>query len=300
MQSTQKTQAEIPDQRILQLNDKIILISDFFIDDFVGGAALNDEEIFVTLNKHYDVQKIKSRYLYPGFIQENLDSFFIISNFFGISPSIRQSIEDKCKYILYCHDYKFVQHTNPAVYPNFIVPPNELININFHKNSSAIVCQTDFQKNIYDKNLNLPEKTINFSGNLWSEHHLNLLEKLGSESKSSHKCAVINSPYPQKGTKQSQEYCRQNNIPFDTIKDPDYESFLKFLSMYSSLAFHPSTPETCCRLVLEAKMMGLEIHTNELIGASYEPWYNKNGLELINVMRNKKENLLKIIRDVRR
>ena len=40
------------------MTDKIILISDF-IDDFVGGAALNDEEIYNTLKKHYDVQKIK-------------------------------------------------------------------------------------------------------------------------------------------------------------------------------------------------------------------------------------------------
>ena len=282
------------------MSDRIILISDFFIDDFVGGAALNDEEIFVTLNKHYDVQKIKSRYLYPGFIQENLDSFFIISNFFGIEPSLKHYIQENCKYILYCHDYKFVQHTNPALYPNFKVPSNELINIDFHKKAAAIVCQTGFQKDIYDRNIGEPEKTINFSGNLWSESHLNLLEKLGNDPRPLDKCAVINSPYPQKGTKQSQEYCKQNNIPFDTIKDPDYESFLKFLSMYSSLAFHPSTPETCCRLVLEAKMLGLKVHTNELIGASYEPWYDRNGLSLINTMRSKKEDLLELIRNVRR
>ena len=64
------------------MNDKVILISDFFIDDFVGGAALNDEEIYKLLSERFDVQKIKSRYLYEGFIQENLDSFFIISNKF--------------------------------------------------------------------------------------------------------------------------------------------------------------------------------------------------------------------------
>jgi len=281
------------------LNDKIILVSDFFIDDFVGGAALNDEEIFVTLNKHYDVQKIKSRYLYPGFIQENLDSFFIISNFFGIEPSIRQTIEDNCKYILYCHDYKFVHHTNPALYPNFIVPPNQLINISFHQKAKAIICQTAFQKNIYDKNLKFAEKTINFSGNLWSDTHLEFIQAL-SHNKKNNKYAVVDSPYPQKGTAQSIKFCQDNNLDFDVIKNPDYECFLQTLSEYSGLAFHPSTPETCCRLVLEAKMLGLEVETNQLIGASYEPWYEKNGLELINTMREKKENLLKIIRDVRR
>ena len=280
------------------MTDKIILISDFFIDDFVGGAALNDEEIYNTLKKHYDVQKIKSRYLYPGFIQENLDSLFIISNFFGIDPQIRDSIENQCNYILYCHDYKFVHHTNPAVYPDFIVPRDHLINVSFHLNAKRIVCQTDFQKKIYDKNLNAPDKTYNFSGNLWSDDHLNLLEKLRNNSSSIDKCAVVNSPYPQKGTEQSKEYCRQNNIPFDVIQDPNYESFLKFLSMYSSLAFHPSTPETCCRLVLEAKMLGLKVFTNELIGASYEPWYERDGLALTNTMRDKKNDLVNFIKNV--
>ena len=280
------------------MNDKIILISDFFIDDFVGGAALNDEEIFVTLNKHYDVQKIKSRYLYPGFIQENLDSFFIISNFFGINPSIRQSIEDNCKYILYCHDYKFVQHTNPALYPNFIVPPNELINVSFHQRAEAIICQTAFQKDIYDKNLSLPDKTINFSGNLWKDAHLDFLEAL-FHNKKNNKYAVVNSPYPQKGTAHSVKFCEDNNLSFNVIKNPDYESFLQTLSQYSGLAFHPSTPETCCRLVLEAKMLGLNVETNQLIGASYEPWYNKNGIDLINCMKNKKEDLLNIVRRIK-
>ncbi len=280
------------------MNDKIILISDFFIDDFVGGAALNDEEIFVTLNKHYDVQKIKSRYLYPGFIQENLDSFFIISNFFGIDPSIRQVIEDECAYILYCHDYKFVQHTNPAVYPDYIVPTNDLININFHKNSKTIVCQTKFQKEIYDKNLNFPEKTFNFSGNLWSDAHLDFLQAL-FHNKKNNKYAVVDSPYPQKGTADSVKFCQDSNIDFDIIKNPDYECFLQTLSEYSGLAFHPSTPETCCRLVLEAKMMGLNVITNSLIGASYEPWYKHNGIDLINSMRGKKDDLLTLIRDVR-
>ena len=276
-------------------NDKIILISDFFIDDFVGGAALNDEEIFTLLSEKFDVYKIKSRYLYPGFIQENLNSFFIISNFFGVSPPLLQLIQQKCKYILYCHDYKFVQHTNPALYPDFRVPPNELVNVTLHQDAHRIVCQTQFQKDIYDLNLNLSEKTINFSGNLWSPQSLDLLETYSSKEKNN-KCAVIDSPYPQKGTQASVDFCNQKKWDFDLIKDPDYGSFLEKLAGYSKLVFHPFTPETCCRVVLEAKMMNLEIETNHLVGASYEEWYLKKGVELINLMREKRDNFTDFLR----
>jgi len=281
------------------LNDKIILISDSFIDDFVGGAALNDEEIYKLLSKRFDVQKIKSRYLYEGFVLENLDSFFIISNFFGINPVIRNLIQDKCKYILYCHDYKFVNHTNPALYPDFLIPQHELINVNFHKDAHRIICQTQFQKDIYDLNLKIPEKTVNFSGNLWSEEHLKLLGQLENVEKNS-KCAIIDSDYPQKGVKESIQHCERNNLEYEVIGDPEYSKFLELLSLYSTLVFHPSTPETCCRVILEAKMMGLKTITNKLIGASYEDWYNLNGIDLINKMKNKRETLTDFISEIRR
>jgi len=280
------------------LNDKVILISDFFIDDFVGGAALNDEEIYRLLSKRFDVQKIKSRYLYEGFIQENLDSFFIISNFFGISPAIRDLIQSKCKYILYCHDYKFVQHTNPAVYPDQIVPPKDLINVDFHKASHKIICQTQFQKDIYDKNLKCPDKTVSFSGNLWSEDHLDLLEDL-LEGKKRTRYAIVNSPYPQKGVKEAVEFCEKEKILYDIIEDPNYEKFLQKLSQYSHLVFFPSTPETCCRLVLEAKMMGVKIVINNLVGCSYEPWYRKEGKEMIDFMRKKRKGFRGFFRSIR-
>ena len=281
------------------MNDKIILISDSFIDDFVGGAALNDEEIYRLLSERFDVTKIKSRYLYEGFILENLDSFFIISNFFGVNPALRDLIQQKCRYSLYCHDYKFVAHTNPAVYTNFEVPPNELINESFHKDACRIICQTQFQKDIYDLNLKCPDKTVNFSGNLWSEEHLKRFGDLEKVEKNN-KHAIIDSKYPQKGVKESAQYCEENNLEYDIIGDPDYSKFLEILSLYSTLVFHPSTPETCCRVILEAKMMGLKIITNKLIGASYEKWYRLNGKELRDYMENKRETFADFISEIRR
>tara|TARA_Y100000296_G_C5141308_1_gene241220 strand:- start:258 stop:1109 length:852 start_codon:yes stop_codon:yes gene_type:complete len=281
------------------LNDKIILISDFFIDDFIGGAALNDEEIYKLLSKRFDVFKIKSRYLYEGFIRENLDSFFIISNFFGVDLALRDLIQSKCKYILYCHDYKFVAHTNPAAYPDFLVPPNELINVNFHRDAHKIICQTRFQKDIYDKNIHRPLKTVNFSGNLWSKEQLELLGALAGTEKND-KCAIIDSKYPQKGVEESTQYCKDHDLGYDIIGDSDYSKFLEILSSYSTLVFHPSTPETCCRVALEAKMMGLKVITNDLVGASYEEWYNLNGADLINKMRQKRKGFADFISKIRR
>ena len=217
----------------------------------------------------------------------------------GFQPEIRDIIQSKCKYILYCHDYKFIPHTNPAVYPNFVAPSNELINVAFHKDAHKIICQTQFQKDIYDRNLNCGEQTINFSGNLWSEEHLELFRQL-LETKKNSKYAIVDSKYPQKGVQEAKDFCEKNNLDYDIIGDPDYLTFLKKLSLYSHLVFFPSTPETCCRIIVEAKMIGLEVTTNELIGASYEEWYKLNGKELIDCMKNKRNTFCDFISEIRR
>jgi hypothetical protein len=192
-----------------------------------------------------------------------------------------------------------VSHTNPAAYTNFEVPPNALINVSFHTDAHRIICQTQFQKDIYDLNLKSPDKTTNFSGNLWSKEHLKRLGNL-AEVEKNNKCAIIDSKYPQKGVKESVQYCEENKLEYNIIGDPDYSKFLEVLSLYSTLVFHPSTPETCCRVILEAKMMGLKIITNKLIGASYEKWYNLNAKELRGYMKNKRENFADFISEIRR
>ena len=47
-------------------------------------------------------------------------------------------------------------------------------------------------------------------------------------------------------------------------------------------------------------MMGLKTITNNLIGASYEDWYDQNGKELRDYMKNKRETFADFISEIRR
>ena len=55
-----------------------------------------------------------------------------------------------------------------------------------------------------------------------------------------------------------------------------------------AFVFFPKTPETLSRTVVEARMMGMGVIVNKMIGATGEPWYEKKGPELINIIRNKR------------
>jgi len=62
--------------------------------------------------------------------------------------------------------------------------------------------------------------------------------------------------------------------------------------------FFPYTPETCGRVALEAKMMGLEVKSNNLLGCSYEEWYDLKSNDLINYMREKRDKFVDFMRPI--
>jgi len=279
---------------------RYILINDFFSEDLAGGghaggAALNDEiliDIFKANNQ--DISKVKSPEVTLDFLEKEKDSFFIISNFFCFSSIEMLKEFEKLKYIIYAHDYKFVNHMNPARYENFLVPENELICVDFFRAAKTVICQSSLQQKIYDKNLKNNVKTLNFSGNLWSPEALDLMKSLSTGVKKPIS-SVVKSRYPEKGTPEAIKFCIDNKMDYELIFDSDYESFLRKISANQSLVFWPKTPETCGRMVLEAKMMNVKVVFNNLLGASHEPWFNKEGEELIAHMTNKRQEIYDII-----
>ena len=61
------------------------------------------------------------------------------------------------------------------------------------------------------------------------------------------------------------------------------------------MVFYPIARETFCRLVVEAKCMGLNVITTKNYGASLEDWFDMSGKELIDFLRMiTEENLIKI------
>lgn len=282
---------------------RYVIVADYWADDFAGGggkhsggAELSDEILFGILrSKGDDVSRCKSSEITSDFLEEERDSIFILSNFFRLHPFLLEKIEN-LKYILYCHDYKFVGHMQPQLYDNFIVPKEELVCVSLFKNASAVICQSSLQQRIHYDNLGL-NNTINLSGNLWAHETLDLMQFLGDGPKKEI-CSVVKSPYLEKGVSEAIKFCIKKRLDYDLIFDKDYQKFLHKLGANKELAFWSLLPETCGRIVVEAKMMGVNVHTSPLLGASHEPWFNLQGRELIDIMRNKHNEIHEIIHNV--
>ena len=271
--------------------NKIIYISDTRYPKFIGGGEINDYELLNTLeNKKIVIERKLSSEVTVDFVKKNKNTPFIISNFILLDERCKEQLQKSdVKYAVYEHDHKYLTDRNPAFYKNFIAPKEKIINYEFYEKAVAIFCQSAFHMSIIEKNTNL-KNIINLGGNVWSDYILNKMEEFSKNEKAD-SCSIMESREWHKNTKEAMEYCIYKNYKYNIIPSMKYEDFLEKISKNKTFVFFPKTPETLSRVVVEAKMMGVKVVTNGLVGATSESWFRKSGVELIQAMRDKKNDI---------
>tara|TARA_R100000008_G_scaffold21543_1_gene11336 strand:+ start:14705 stop:16336 length:1632 start_codon:yes stop_codon:yes gene_type:complete len=276
------------------MSKKVFYISDFFVDDVLGGGELNDNELLKILEKSgFEISKMRSHAITQKILSDNQKCFFIVSNFCNLSQGAKRWLIKNGRYIIYEHDHKYIFTRNPADYDEYRAPQSQLRNFSFYKNAQKILVQSSFHKEIMEKNLDL-RNIINVSGNLWSLESLELLRELSKlEKKDS--CSILQSSIGHKNTADAIKYCEIKGISYDLVSGDKYEDFLRKLGSNKKFIFFPKTTETLSRVVVEARMMGMSVLTNNLVGASFEDWFHMKGEQLIDYLAEKRKEIADIV-----
>jgi len=271
---------------------KVLFVADVFVEDgILGGGELNNHIFCEILHKRgHVVRRVHSHELTRDIIEENKQEYcFIIANFLNIKPDVISAIRNLTRYVIYEHDHKYLKTRNPALYEDFQAPADQLVYHDFYASALAVLCQSSMHKDIVEKNLKL-NNIHSLSGNLWSTDVLDFIEEL-SQGEKKPECSIMESNIDHKNTSGAVKYCILKNMEYDLIAPSDYKKFIKRLSQNESLVFFPKTPETLSRIIVEARMLGCKIITNDLIGAAGEEWFNLKGKNLVDKMRQKRDEI---------
>ena len=94
------------------MNDKIYIVSDFFIDEYGGGAELTTSSLLSYCDEEYI--EVKSRQVTLDMLSNNKQSKWIFTNFSLLNPQligyIAENLED---YHVIEYDYKFCRYRLP-------------------------------------------------------------------------------------------------------------------------------------------------------------------------------------------
>lgn len=87
-----------------------------------------------------------------------------------------------------------------------------------------------------------------------------------------------------KGVKEAILYAKENRLDFKLVYEKNYDRFLNILSNFGGLIFLPQIHDTCPRVTIEAKLMGLDIITNDNCQHATEEWFSFEAENLANYL----------------
>jgi len=265
-----------------------ILISDFTIKEAPHGGS---EWVNQVLIDKFDLEFQYSQQV-TSFDPE---VFYIISNVSLMRPDLVRQISS-LNYIIIENDYKICHSRHPWRWPDSIIPLNERINYDMYANAKAVFVQTNDHQRVYKTN-DVQANFVNLHSSIWAESDLELLEKtLNETTEKNGKYGIYATDNWIKNTQGGVKYCEDNNLEAELIYNQERrEDFISKLAQCSHLVFYPLARETFCRLVVEAKCLGLDVITTKNYGASLEGYFEMSGQELIDFLRMQTEsNLIKI------
>jgi len=268
----------------------LIFIADYFTDQVLGGAEVCNEIVIEELQKRdHRIYKILAERVTLEFLNKTKNLLYIISNFAKLKKEcVNYIVENGVKYLLYMHDHAYTPSRNPGLFKDYVVPKDKIINEGLFEKAKVVFGQTKFHCEIMQKNLPKCTNIVNLGGSLWRDEVFDYLSLLSDREKES-VAAIMASKIGHKNTLGAVKYCEKSDIEYKLIKPGPQKRFLRDLSKCSTLVFLPLTPETCSRIVLEAKMLGLKVITNNKVGAVSELWFPKHkGKELIKFLREVK------------
>lgn len=285
---------------------KYIYIADFL--ELIGGAELTADAMLSYLGGTQVHLRCADCTIEK--LSKFKDDKLIIGNFTALNEHCKKYISENLNYIKIEYDHQYLKSRNPSIFPNFKAPFDQLINLDFYRNAKAVVCQTKQHLDVIKLNTGL-NNLVNFGGSIWTEDQLLWLKRC-RDKRYIRTCGqdyadpaghlrkirgILDSEIIHKGTTKAINYCKNNGFKYNLLSIKDWKEFIEDLSQCDDLVFFPGVLETCSRIAVEARMLGLSVTGNNLISALKEDWFKLKGDDLISYFIQKNKNIKNFIED---
>ena len=263
----------------------VVFVSDFFKDEYLGGAELSTEALFET--SPLSVYKLKSQDLNQDIISKGSQKIWVFFNFSSMNLNLIPSIVGNCFYYIVEYDYKFCKYRSIEKHEADTGEPCDcdknqygMFISAFFTGSEHIFWMSEQQKQIYCERFDfLNKKASTVLSSIFSVSDLEYIESLRKSREDNfpiNSFVIMNSNSWIKGVEETKTYLKNKEVNFEIVGGLKYHDMLSKLSNHKGLAFHPLGGDTCPRLVIEAKLLGLEIDVNENVQHTKELWWQKS------------------------
>ena len=287
------------------MEKQIIFVADLFAEQYAGGAELTSDaliEASPTL-----VKKVHAKNLTVEFLQQNVDAFWIFGNFSSINWSLIPVIAANLSYAVLEYDYKFCLHRSIEKHKYETGQEcdchkrqlGQLV-AGFYQAADAIFWMSEQQRARYTErfpNL-LGHRNSHVLSSVFDSRFFEKIEQLKSKTTDRSGWIVLGSQSWIKGYEDAVKWCEDNGKKFQSYWDVPYEELLDVMSRSEGFVYLPRGGDTCPRMVIEAKLLGCEVVTNDNVQHASEKWWNANPDDVCDYLKGRPDVFWAVVNNV--
>lgn len=276
-------QSPFSSRQLATLHDTtdIVFVADFFVEDYVGGAELTSEALIQSCDMN--IQKIHAKDLTMDLLSQGARKHWIFSNFTSMNPSLIPSIMSNLSYSIVEYDYKFCIYRSIEKHANETGSKcdcheelhGKMMSAFFHGASTLWFMSEEQEKRYFDRFPFLRGKDSTVLSSVFDNNFFSKVKELREKSADVERKGwiVLGSDSWIKGADDAVRWCEENNKEFEVVWGIPYEELLEKLSKAEGFVYLPRGGDTCPRMVIEAKLLGCELHLNEHVQHASEIWF---------------------------
>ena len=205
-----------------------VFVSDLFHQQYAGGAELSLKTLFESAPG--SVTLANSSMVNDEFIDFYRDSKWVFGNIADLSSDvIAQLIKENIEYSFIEFDYKLCKHRNPVLYDfvegetcDYSKTDRGLAIQEFIRNSKSTFFMSEEQRRIYQEHLpETSDANTHILSSLFDDHFFERINTLNTKYEGQprdDKWLVLGSNSWVKGALPSENWCKENNIPYNDYK----------------------------------------------------------------------------------
>lgn len=260
-----------------------------FVEDYAGGAELTSQALIDA--SPFEVCKIHSRDVTLQLLQQGADKFWIFGNFTELNPQLIPSIVSNLRYSILEYDYKYCRVRSPEKHFSVAKVPcdchnqlNGKIVSAFFFGAMHIWWMSERQKERYTTLFPfLLEKNNTVLSSVFDDKTLGLIKalRIANQGKERRGWIVLGSNSWIKGADAAKQWCEDNKKEYEVVWNLPYEELLARLARAEGFVYLPLGGDTCPRMVIEAKLLGCQLHLNDNVQHRDEEWFATDDIQAI-------------------
>ena len=265
---------------------QIVFVADMFTSDYRGGAELTTDALIDA--SPFKVFRLHSKDVTVELLEKGHQKFWVFGNFSNVNTQLIPTIVANMKYAILEYDYKYCRYRSPEKHAAAEGSACDCENETNGKMVSAFMYgarslwwMSEGQKNSYLSLFPfLEEKSNTVLSSVFDETTFAAVKLLRDKYKDAERkgWVVLNSPSWVKGADAAKVWCKENNKESIELWGVDYAEVLEILAQAEGFVYLPEGKDTCPRMVIEAHLLGCELHLNDNVQHKDELWFDTDDM----------------------